>query len=93
MKNGIEKFFGKMAHTPVKDFSNLVVGFDLVYKVQSDAIVVDVLNILFQKKITAVAVINKDGKLVGNFSASDLRVIYVYFFICEYLNEITFFST
>jgi CBS domain-containing protein len=40
----------------------------------SSATVVSVLPVLYKEKVSAVAVVDKQGNFVGNFSASDLRV-------------------
>jgi len=70
-QNGCDKFLGKEASISAKELK-LVAGADKLYKVHSDAIVSEVLPILYEKKVSGVAVVNSEGKIVGNFSASDL---------------------
>lgn len=53
------------------EFSNLI------SKVQSESLVVSVLPTLFKYRVSAAAIVDEQGKIVGNFSASDLRILTV----------------
>jgi CBS domain-containing protein len=50
---------------------------DNVLFVQESDIAVDAFNMLIEKRVTGLAVVNEVGKLVGSISASDLKVCFV----------------
>ena len=49
-------------------------GSENIQKVDSNATVISVLPLLYEKRLSAVAIVDDKGTLVGNFSVSDLRV-------------------
>jgi CBS domain-containing protein len=53
----------------------LNIGSKDVLSVQEDDIAYSAFKLMKEKKVSGVAVINKDGKLVGNISANDLKFV------------------
>ncbi|EGC37722.1 hypothetical protein DICPUDRAFT_91572 [Dictyostelium purpureum] len=51
-----------------------------ICSIDSDSRVIDAINLLNSEQVTEIAVINKEGKLIGTFSASDLRKLSIYTF-------------
>ncbi|KAN0025503.1 hypothetical protein ACTFIU_001780 [Dictyostelium citrinum] len=51
-----------------------------IFSIDMDSRVIDAINLLNSEQITELAVIDKDGKLIGTFSPSDLRKLSIYSF-------------
>ncbi|KAN0028459.1 hypothetical protein ACTFIV_010304 [Dictyostelium citrinum] len=51
-----------------------------IFSIGMDSRVIDAINLLNSEQITELAVIDKDGKLIGTFSPSDLRKLSIYSF-------------
>jgi CBS domain-containing protein len=51
-----------------------VQGRENVARVDKNATVASVLPLLYEKQLSTVAIVDSQGKFLGNFSASDLRV-------------------
>lgn len=56
-----------------KDILSLELGFKAVVSVAPETNVMEALKILDENRVGAVAVVAKSGKLIGNFSAADMR--------------------
>jgi len=68
---------GKLKHIGQKTLQELGLGQVGPITVQQDGSVLDALKLIAGQRILAVAVTDKDGKIVGNFSASDLKGLYL----------------
>jgi len=65
-------FLGEKAGQSIEQLG-LVKGKDSIHSIDKEALVFEVLYLLYEKKLSALAIINQEGKIVGNFSASDLK--------------------
>jgi len=60
--------------------SELSIGTTPVLSVKSNSKAIEVFRLMDNKKLTGVAVVDESGRLVGNTSASDLKVCFFFFF-------------
>jgi len=76
VSKNVSLFFGSNASRVPSQFG-FVKGLKATLKVDSKSMVLKAITTLYENKVTALAIVNDDGTLLGNFSASDLGTLTV----------------